>query len=278
MKLGDFELHIVSDGSFRLDGGAMFGIVPKILWEKQVDVDEKNRVKLALNCLYVRTPERQVLIDTGIGNKFDAKWNAIYDVDRSETLVNSLGRIGVQAKEIDTIIHTHLHFDHAGSNTTLLPDGHIVKTFPNARYFAQRAEFEHALAPYERDRASYAIDRAKFMPPYCDYELLEGDGEVAPGIRVAVKPGHNRSMQVVKIESREQKAIVFSDLVSTQLHLNAQWITSFDLFPLEVIENKKPLIEAALRERWLCVFYHDTKCPMGFLTERDGKIVAEPVV
>jgi glyoxylase-like metal-dependent hydrolase (beta-lactamase superfamily II) len=277
MRFGDFELHIVSDGRFRLDGGAVFGIVPRTLWEKLVEVDGRNRVKLALNCLHIRTPDHHVLIDTGIGNKFDARWTDIYDVDRPETLVDSLARIGVRAEEIDTVIHTHLHFDHAGGNTTMLDDGRIVKTFPNARCYAQREEFQHALAPYDRDRASYAIDRAKFMPPFCDYELLDGDGEVVPGVRVAVKPGHNRSMQVVEIESRGQRAIVFSDLVSTQLHLNAQWITAFDLFPLEVIENKKPLIEAAMRGHWLCVFYHDTKCPMGYLTERDGKMVVEPV-
>ncbi|MBZ5551398.1 MAG: MBL fold metallo-hydrolase [Acidobacteriia bacterium] len=276
MKLGEFELHIVSDGSFRLDGGAMFGIVPRTLWERHVDVDEKNRVRLALNCLYVRTPGHQVLIDTGIGNKFDAKWNVIYDVDRSQTLVGSLARLGVRPEDIDTIIHTHLHFDHAGGNTTQLSDGRIVRTFPNACCYAQQGEFDHALAPFDRDRPSYALDRAKFMPPYCEYELLQGDQEVVPGIRVAVKPGHNRFMQIVEIESQGEKGIVFSDLVSTQFHLNPQWITSFDLFPLEVIENKRPLIEDALREHWLCVFYHDMQCPMGFLAEQRGKIVAEP--
>lgn len=277
MKLGDFEIQVVSDGTFRLDGGAMFGIVPKSLWDKQVDVDAKNRVKLALNCLYLRTPDHHVLVDTGIGNKFDAKWMAIYDVDRSETLLSSLARLDVRPEDIDIIIHTHLHFDHAGSNTTLLEDGRIVKTFPNARCYAQRAEYEHALAPHDRDRASYAADRVKFLPPHCDYQLLDGDQAVVPGVRVAVKPGHNRSMQIVEIESQGQKAIVFSDLVSTQLHLNDQWITSFDLYPLEVIENKKPLIRQALREQWLCVFYHDTHCPMGYLIEREGKIVAEAV-
>ncbi len=277
MKLGKFELKAVSDGTFRLDGGAMFGIVPKSMWKGLVDVDDQNRVQLALNCLYVRTPEHHVLIDTGIGNKFDAKWNSIYDIDRRVTLIDSLRQVGVAPEEIDVIIHTHLHFDHAGGNTTLLPDGRVVKTFPNARCYAQRGEYEHALAPYDRDRASYAIDRARFMPPYCEYELLDGDGEVVPGIRVAVKPGHNRSMQVVEMESQGRKAIVFSDLVSTQPHLNTQWITSFDLFPLEVIENKKPLIEAALREKWLCVFYHDTRCPMGYLADRGGRVVAERV-
>ncbi len=277
MQLGQFKLSVVSDGTFRLDGGAMFGIVPKIMWERRVDVDEKNRVKLALNCLYIRTPKHHVLVDTGIGNKFDAKWNTIYDVDRSETLIESLHRIGVSPEQIDIVLHTHLHFDHAGGNTTLRPDGSVVKAFPRAKFFAQRGEYEHALAPFDRDRASYAIERAKFMPPFCDYELLEGDEEVVPGIRVAVKPGHNRFMQVVEIESQGEKAIVFSDLVSTHLHLNAQWITSFDLYPLEVIENKKMVIERALREHWLCVFYHDTKCPMGFLKEYEGTISAEPV-
>ncbi|MDD5543423.1 MAG: MBL fold metallo-hydrolase [Acidobacteriia bacterium] len=277
MKWGDFTLAVVSDGSFRLDGGAFFGIVPKALWEGSVDVDSRNRVKLALNCLYVHTPEHRVLIDTGIGNKFDARWNAIYDIDRSSTLLGSLARLGVQPEDIDVIIHTHLHFDHAGSNTTLLPDGTIVKTFPKARCFAQREEYEHALNPHDRDRASYALDRVKFMPPYCDYELLDGDVEVVPGIRVSVKPGHNRSMQIVELESRGLKTIVFSDLVSTRLHLSPQWITAFDLFPLEVVANKKPLIEQALQEHWLCVFYHDTHCPMGYLEEREGKIVAVPV-
>jgi glyoxylase-like metal-dependent hydrolase (beta-lactamase superfamily II) len=277
MKWGDFALTIVSDGSFRLDGGAIFGIVPKSMWERHVDVDEKNRVKLALNCVYIRTTEHHVLIDTGIGNKFDAKWNAVYDVDRTVTVVDSLARLGVKPEDIDTIIHTHLHFDHAGNNTTFLPDGRIVKTFPNAKCFAQRAEYEHALNPHDRDRASYAADRVKFMPPYCDYELMDGDTEVVPGIRVAVKPGHNRSMQIVEIESQGRRAVVFSDLVATRLHLSPQWITSFDLFPLESVENKMPLIERALREHWLCIFYHDTHCPMGYLEEQDGRIVALPV-
>ena len=273
MKLGAFDLELLSDGSFALDGGQMFGVVPKVLWEKQLPADERNRVRLGLTCLLVRTGKQNVLIETGLGDKFDAKFASIYAVERSTTLLDDLKRHGLAPEDINIVINTHLHFDHCGWNA-LRKDSKIVPTFPRARYFVQRSEWEHALQPTERDRASYIED--VFRPAEPLTEFLDGDCDIVPGISVEVMPGHTRHMQCVSIESRGQRAYFISDLVPTHVHLRYPWVMSFDLYPLETLANKRRLLPRLAAQQSLVVFPHDATLPCAVLEEREGMITARP--
>jgi glyoxylase-like metal-dependent hydrolase (beta-lactamase superfamily II) len=272
MKLGAFELELLSDGTFALDGGQMFGVVPKVLWEKQITADERNRIRLGLTCLLVRTGRQNVLIETGIGDKFDAKFASIYAVDRSATLLDDLKRHGLAPEDIHIVINTHLHFDHCGWNARR-KDGNLVPTFPRARYFVQRSEWDHALHPTERDRASYIDDF--FRPAEPLTEFLDGDCDVIPGISVEVMSGHNRNLQCVRIESRGQCAYFISDLVPTHVHLRYPWVMSFDLYPLETLANKRRLLPRLAADHSLVVFPHDATMPSAFLEVQDDKITAQ---
>lgn len=276
MRLGSFELEIVSDGTFALDGGAMFGVVPRLVWERWMPADTQHRVRLGLNCLLIRTAGDNILVDTGIGAKWDERSRARYGIAHETTLLDELARHHLAAEDITIVINTHLHFDHAGTNTTLR-EGRIVPTFPRARYIAQRGEFGHACQPHERDRASYMP--ADFAPVFeaGQFEWVDGDAEIAPGISVIKVSGHNRDLQCVKIESEGETAFAFADLVPTTAHLPAAWVMGYDLYPLEAVEQKKRLVPQALREGWLCHFYHDPRTPLAYLREHDGKIIAEMI-
>lgn len=273
MKLGRFELRVLSDGTFALDGGQMFGVVPKPLWEKKLPADARNRVRLGLNCLLVRTGAHNVLIETGIGEHFDAKYQDIYGVEKSTCLPAELKKAGLRVEDIDVVINTHLHFDHCGWNTRR-EGGRLVPTFPRARYGIQRGEWEHALHPTERDRASYLNDR--FQPVELQVDFLDGDREIVPGIRVEVVPGHTRDLQCVRIESEGEQAFFISDLIPTQAHLPYPWIMSFDLYPMETLANKQRLLPELASREALVVFPHDTAAPWVRLTNRNGKITARP--
>jgi glyoxylase-like metal-dependent hydrolase (beta-lactamase superfamily II) len=274
MKLGDFEIHPLSDGAWALDGGQMFSIVPKVLWEKKIPSDSRNRIKLGLNSILVRTGRENVVIETGIGDKFDSKFADIYAVDHSTNLLSELGRHGLTPGDVDIVINSHLHFDHCGWNTRR--DGErTVPTFPRARYYVQRGEWEHALGPNERDRASYIEELFRAAEPQT--VLLEGNQEIAPGIRVQVTPGHTRDLQVVWIECSGKRACFVSDLVPTTAHLAYPWIMSFDLYPLETLASKHRLLPELVRTHAVVVFGHDAATPWARLTEREGKLVANPV-
>jgi glyoxylase-like metal-dependent hydrolase (beta-lactamase superfamily II) len=274
MKLGDFEVHALSDGTFCLDGGQMFGVVPKTLWERKIPADARNRIRLALTCLLVRTGRENVLIETGIGDKYDAKFADIYGIDQRPGLLPDLRRHGVEPDEIDVVINSHLHFDHCGWNTRR-DGGGEVPTFPRARYYVQRGEWEHAVAPTERDRASYI--ESYFRAAEGRTTFLEGDQEVLPGIRVQVVPGHTTNLQAVWVESRGERACFVSDLIPTSAHLQYPWIMAFDLYPLETLASKKRLIPELVRDNVIVVFPHDAAMPWARLVERDGKVVALPM-
>ncbi|HEY6290360.1 MAG TPA: MBL fold metallo-hydrolase [Terriglobia bacterium] len=274
MNFGDFEISPLSDGTFALDGGQMFGAVPKVLWEKKNAADSRNRIRLGLNGLLVRTGRENVVIETGIGDRFDAKFADIYGVDHSTTLLEELSRHGLEPEQINVVINSHLHFDHCGWNARRVGD-HLVPTFPRARYYVQGGEWEHALAPNDRDRASYIKDF--FKPAEAQTVLLCGDQEVVPGIRVQVMPGHNRNLQVVWVESRGERACFISDLVPTSSHVRYPWIMALDLYPMETLENKQELLPELVRDGVLVVFPHDVRMPWARLVDREGKIVAEPI-
>lgn len=269
MKLGRMNIYALSDGTFALDGGQMFGVVPKTLWEKKNQADNRNRIRLGLTCLLVQTGNTNVLIETGIGDKFDGKYLDIYGVDHATTLLDDLRAHGLSPADIHVVINTHLHFDHCGWNTRRDSTG-LVPTFPRARYIVQRGEWEHAVAPTEKDRGSYVEEF--FAAAEQQTELLDGDSELLPGIRVEVLPGHTRYLQGVRISSEGEEAYFISDLVPTSSHLQHPWIMSFDLYPMETLANKKRLLPQFAAEGTLVVFPHDPAMPWARLETRNRKI------
>ena len=278
MKLGKFEIYPVTDGYFYLDGGAVFGIVPRVLWEKVCPPDERNRIPLSLHCPLVVTKKYNILIDTGIGTKREEKFRKIYGIDKKPNLLESLYRFSYQPKNIDLVINTHLHFDHAGGNTTFNEKGEIVPTFPKAKYFIQKGEMEVALNPNERIKASYITE--DFLPIGDPKSLCLVNGEVVEvdkGISLVKIGGHTRDHQCVKIESEGQIAFFLADLVPTVAHLHYPYIAGYDLFPLETLENKKKVLKQAFEERWLLIFQHDPKVRMGYLKKVGERFEVEEV-
>jgi glyoxylase-like metal-dependent hydrolase (beta-lactamase superfamily II) len=276
MKLGKFELTVVRDGTFWLDGGAMFGVVPKILWNKLCPSDEVNRIKLALNCLLVRTPETTILIDTGIGTGLKERLREIYRVKKDKGLIEELATIGVVPEDVDFVINTHLHFDHCGGNT-ILKEGKAVPAFPRARYVIQEEEWYDATHPNERTKASYLADN--FVPLESSGQLMRVDGkhEVTSGVSVFVTNGHTRGHQSVMIESEGKTALYLGDFIPTTSHIKLPYVMGYDLYPLALIDTKKGLLHRAVEEHWLLVFEHDPKISWAYLLEDNGQQVLKPV-
>ena len=274
MKLGAFDLHAISDGYFHLDGGQMFSVVPKVLWEKKIPADARNRLRLGLTCLLIQTGRENILVETGIGDKFDAKYSAIYGIDHSHNLPDELRKLNLEPRDIDIVINTHLHFDHCGWNVRS-EGGKLVPTFPRARYFIQRGEWEDAHHATERNRASY-IEQF-FEAAEAQTEFLDGDTEIVPGVRVEVGAGHTRCMQCVRVESEGGTAYFPSDLVPTSSHLPYPWMTSFDLYPLETLANKKRLLPELAEANAVLLFAHDPFVPWARLIEVDGRISTQPI-
>lgn len=268
--LGDFELTVVSDGTYFLDGGAFFGVVPKTMWSKKVMADEQNRLDAGLNSLLVRTGKKNILIETGIGNKLPERMVQIYK--QPAKLLDNLHAAGVAPEDIDIVINTHLHFDHCGWNTVRRGD-RVVATFPNAKYYVQEKEWEHGCLQLERDAISYISPNYDPLLETGQMVLLNGDQELSPGISVKVFPGHTANMQAVIIESggesgggnNKKTACYISDLIATSHHLDLTWVMAFDLFPLETIESRKKYYAQAIPERWLTVFTHDDATPWGYV-------------
>lgn len=274
MKLGAFEIDVISDGTFALDGGSLFSVVPRVVWERYFEPDEQNRIRIGLNALLVRTGRENMLVDTGIGYKWDARSLDRYSIRHETDILAELRRFDLEPEDIDIVINTHLHFDHAGTNT-IERDGQVVPTFPRARYVVQRGEFEHALSPHERDRASYNPQDIKPVADAGQLDLVDGDQEIAEGVRVIKVAGHNRDLQCVRIDSEGETAFMFADLLPTTAHVPPAWVMSFDLYPVETLEQKKRLIPQAINEGWVCVFEHDPRTPLGRLREQDGKVIVE---
>jgi len=260
--VGDFDLTICTDGTYFLDGGAMFGVVPKPLWEKNAPADELNRILLGTNTVIVRTGKYTVLIETGIGNKLSPKLRQIYGAN--EFLPKSLDAAGIRPEEVDIVINTHLHFDHCGWNTKRNESGQVVPTFSNARYFAHRGEVEHGHKQLERDRISYISDNYDPLIESGQMTLIDGNqAEIVPGVTCEAFPGHTAQMMAVHIESAGQHACYISDLIPTSAHLDLTWVTGYDLFPLTSIEERKRFYQRAISEKWLVLFTHDHHRPMG---------------
>ena len=272
MKFGDYRVEVVPDCEFRLDGGAMFGVVPRNLWAKACPPDEQNRIRMNMNCLFIEGNGERVLVDTGIGDKWSEKHREMYGIDRKQSFDESLQSVaGVGSEAITIVINTHLHFDHAGGNTILDESGKASPAFPNARYFVSSAEYEHAETPSERDRASYLPDNWRPLKDSGQLELKESEYEVVPGLRMETHAGHNRSMQCARLEQGSQTLFGFADLVPMMAHVPFAWIMGFDLYPVETLEAKKKLIPQAARENWTCLFYHDPDQALGRIVEENGK-------
>ncbi len=271
MKFGKFEIYPVSDGSFMLDGGAMFGTVPRVLWQKTNPADEKNRILMGLNLLLIKTGKMNILIDTGIGDKYDEKIYRIYKIERRQHLLNSLKKLRILPDDIDIVINTHLHFDHAGGNTIKNKKGEILPTFPKAKYFIRKGEWRDALNPDERSKASYLFENFQVLDTTNQLILIKGDTEIEEGIRIIKTPGHTRHHQSVLIESEGQKAIYLGDLIPTTSHIHVPYIMSYDLFPLVSLKTKKKILNNALKEDWLLIFEHDPLIKMCYLTKEDKK-------
>jgi glyoxylase-like metal-dependent hydrolase (beta-lactamase superfamily II) len=270
-SVGRLRCHLLEAGAQRLDGGAMFGVVPKPLWERRVPPDARNRIPLALRCLLVEHDGGLVLVDTGIGDKDDAKFRDIYGVENTGTrgrtqLEDALADLGHAPADIRWVVNTHLHFDHAGGDTYRTPAGELVPSFPNARYMVQRGELEFARHTNERTAGSYLP--ANFSG--IDFTLLDGETTVLPGVRCLPTPGHVPFHQSILIESGGEVACFIADLVPTVAHLPLPWIMGYDLEPLVTLETRRRVYQRAEGEGWRICFEHDPAVAMGRL-RREGK-------
>ena len=276
ITVGNFELTIFSDGTYPLDGGAFFGVIPKVMWSRKVDSDENNHVTAGLNSLLIRTGKQNVLVETGMGNKLSERMVKIFG--QPAKLFDNLSAGGISPEDIDIVINTHLHFDHCGWNT-MLQGNKVVPTFPKAKYYAPEGEWQHGRLQLERDAISYMSDNYDPLIKTGQMELLQGDREIVPGVSVKVFPGHTQTMQAVIIKSRGQTACYISDLIPTSAHLDLTWGMAFDLFPLQTIESRKRYYAQSIPEKWLTMFTHDPNLPWAYLEKDErGKMTAREVL
>ena len=298
LTLGDFELTMFSDGTYPLDGGAYFGVVPKVMWSKRVNTDERNYVTSGLNSLLVRTGNETVLIETGMGNKLSERMIKFYG--QPAKLLDNLAAAGISPEDIDIVINSHLHFDHCGWNTVRDRNGKIVPTFPQAKYYAPEGEWQYARHPSERDSISFISGNYDPLVESGQMTLLKGGEEIVPGISVQTFRGHTAHMQAIIVnghpgaegtrQSPERSgkggalapessiACYISDLIPTTAHIDLTWGMGFDLYPLDTIASKKEYYARAIPEKWLTVFTHDPEVPWAHV-EKDaqGKMIAGPV-
>ena len=274
-KIGALTVHAIQAGGQKLDGGAMFGVVPKPLWEKRIPADERNRIQLGMRTLLIEHQSGLILIDTGAGNKENEKFKDIYGIEnegaaRLTMLEDGLARIGVRPSDIVLVINTHLHFDHAGGNTRLRPDGQLEVSFPNATYIIKRGEYEFATHPNERTAASYFDRNYTPVEAANKVEFVASEKEIVKGVRVIPTPGHTPFHQSILIESSGERAFYLGDLVPTHAHLPLPWIMGYDVELLVTLETKRRILKQAVDENWLVIFEHDATTAWGRV-EHDGK-------
>jgi methylmalonyl-CoA epimerase len=275
--VGDLELISLCDGFFRLDGGAMFGSVPKVLWEQKAPADACNRITLAMRPLVVRGA-RTMIIDAGLGDKESDAFNERYGVERTRNLDHSLAEAGIAPDDVDLVLASHLHFDHAGGFTRRDAAGRVRPRFPRAQYVVRRGEWDDAMHPHERNRGSYVFDHYVPLADAGVLQLVDDDQTIMPGVRVRRTGGHTMHHQMIVIESGGRTAVFMADLMPTTAHLGAAWIMGYDLYPMDTLAAKKAFVQEAVERNILAFFEHDPLVAAGHIREQDGKRRIEPVL
>ena len=297
MQIGGYRLEIVPDTEFWLDGGAMYGVVPRALWERVTPPDERNRIRLTTNCVFIDTGKEKVLVDTGMGEKWSEKETEIYGIRRERPFAESLKVVtGCSPEDITIVVNTHLHFDHAGGNTINDHSVNSVRSvvqneittedtehterykpqFPNARYLVSKSELEEAENPHERERASYLKENWRPVKDAGQLELMPDEFEAVPGLTFQTERGHSPTMQTWRLSAGGETVYGFADLIPTRHHLPYPWIMGYDLEPAHTLEFKKRILPLAALEDWVCVFYHDPETPLARIREQNGRFIAEP--
>lgn len=276
VRSGRFEVTGLLDGFMHLDGGAMHGTVPKVLWQTRHPSDDRNRIRLGLRGLLVRGPGLTAVVETGLGSHHDSKFGERYGVVQPPTLIESLDVAGVRPVDVDLVINTHLHWDHAGGNVTLDVAGRPVPTFPRAEYVAQRLDWEEATHLHERNRGSYRSEDFQTIAEAGRLRLVDGDVEVVPGIRVEQVGGHTIGMQIVVIGDGPSPVVFLADMAPTAAHLDYPWVMGYDLYPVDTLMSKKRILPRAVAEDWIVAFVHDPEVAFGRvrLGERDRPTLA----
>jgi glyoxylase-like metal-dependent hydrolase (beta-lactamase superfamily II) len=274
MMFGDMEIRLLDDGTFKVDGGAMFGIVPKVLWEKIAPADEANRVSLRTGVLLVRHQGKNILVDTGNGTKLGPKLRSIHGLGPS-LLAGALGEAGLAPDDIDIVVLTHLHIDHVGGATRLDESGEVVPAFPRAEHVIQAAEWEAAVSPNERTRGGYVPNDFVPLREAGLVKLVDGDCDLVDGVRLVRTGGHSDGHQIVVLDSGQRKAAFLGDLIPTVSHLKLPYMMAYDLYPIDLLAHKKDVIEAALAENWLLIWQHDPNVEMGHLRREGHDVLVE---
>lgn len=280
MRIGPYEVYMLDTGRYRLDGGAMFGVVPRVLWQKENPPDEKNRITLALNALLLIGAGRVILIDTGIGDKSDEKFAQIYAIDHSQhSLLKALTEHNVQPEDVTDVILSHLHFDHAGGTTYYDSEGNLRLQFPNATHYIQKKQLEWAQKRFEKDRASYLSENINPLLKSKNLKLLRGAVPLFEGVDIFTSDGHTVAQQLILISGEEGKLFYAADLIPMAAHVSVPWVMAYDLYPVTTIEEKKMFLQRAVEEGWMVFFEHDPRLPCATIeiNDRGGFQIKSPI-
>jgi glyoxylase-like metal-dependent hydrolase (beta-lactamase superfamily II) len=279
MQIGDYLISPVEMGRFRLDGGAMFGVVPKVMWQKTNPSDDRNRIDMALRGLLVRGKGRVILVDCGIGTKWNEKQIDMYAIDHStQDLDRSLAALGVTRDDVTDLVLTHLHFDHVGGATRFDSEGKVVLTFPNANYYVQERNLSHAHAPTAKDRASFVEQTIQPVEQSGRFKILDGERGLLPGVHVLVTQGHTPGHQLLRVRSNDEAILFCGDTIPTSSHIPIPYVMAYDLMPLTTMDEKKQILEQAVKEKWALCFPHDPLIAATRVIEKDGRYERGEVV